>query len=285
MNKVEDNPNVTNAQVEENYQASGITESITKALGTLGKDPSDLTATDLAPVDQFHIRGLAATKELADLGGLSKGMRVLDVGCGLGGPARYLATKHGCRVTGLDITRDYVMAAGMLTKLVRLDHQVGFIHGSALEIPAEDGRFDVVWTEHAQMNIFAKEGFYREIARVLKPGGRLVFHDVFRGAGPQPRYPVPWATESAISYLRQAEVIRKIIESAGFQIDSWEDTTAKSLAWFQAVSRKRKSPGRSSLGLHLLLGETAPIRVANLIKNLQDQRIRVVQAVARKQSA
>jgi MPBQ/MSBQ methyltransferase len=268
--------------VEKHYSRGGLVASILEALRAMGKDPAQLSPADLAAVDAFHIRGREATVELAARAALAPGLRILDVGCGLGGSARYLAAEHRCRVTGIDLTKDYVEAAAELAALVGLGDLIEFRECSALELPFEDGAFDIVWTEHVQMNIADKRAFYRELARVLAPGGRLVFHDVFKGAAGELHYPVPWAEEASISFLAGAQEVRGILEEVGLRIEDWEDTSARSLQWFLAVAEKAKRAGPAPLGMHLVMGSTTKAKFANLVRNLQEQRIAVAQGVARK---
>ena len=169
--------------VEHHYGRGDILTSILQALRDMGKDVTQLTPADLAPVDAFHIRGREATVELAKRAALQPGQRVLDVGSGLGGSVRYLAATHHVQATGIDVTAEYVDVARTLAELVGLQERVTFRQSSALALPFEVGTFDVVWTEHAQMNIADKQAFYAEMARVLGPRGRLVFHDIFQGQG------------------------------------------------------------------------------------------------------
>ncbi len=268
--------------VENHYSREGLVAAIRAALLAAGKDLDRLLPADLAPVDAFHIRGREATQELASRAGLAPGLRVLDVGCGLGGSARYLAAEHGCRVTGVDLTKDYIEAAVELAALVGLGGKVEFRQASALALPFADAAFDVVWTEHVQMNIADKSALYRELARVLAPGGRLAFHDVFLGPAGEPWYPVPWAEEPAISFLAPAPAVRALLEETGFRVRIWEDTSARSLQWFLAAAEKAARAGPPPLGIHLVLGRTAKAKFANLVRNLQEERIAVVQCVAAK---
>ncbi len=268
--------------VDKHYGRGGLLDSILRALRELGKDLNELVPSDLAPVDEFHIRGREATAELAKRASLKPGLRVLDVGSGLGGSARYLAAEHQCRATGIDLTKEYVDVAIALAELVGLKGMVEFRQSSALEMPFADGSFDVVWTEHVQMNIADKRAFYAEIARVLAPGGRLLFHDIFQGAGGPPHYPVPWAEDSSISFLAPPETVRAILDELGLHILDWEDKTRHSLDWFVAAVEKIQQSGPPPLGIHLLMGDTARKKFQNNIKNLKEARIVVVQAVAEK---
>lgn len=271
----------TAVAVESHYARGKVLSSILDALRAAGKDLTRLSPPDLAPVDEFHIRGREATVELAARAALKRGQRVLDVGSGLGGSARYLAAEHGCRATGIDLTQEYVDTATALARMVGLDSLVDYRRASALDIPEAAGSFDVVWTEHVQMNIADKRRFYGEIARVLVPGGRLIFHDIFRGHG-ELHYPVPWADMSSISFLAAPDEVREILQSVGLRLLDWEDTTARSLEWFTTAVQRIKASGPPPLGLHLLMGETALAKLDNMGRNLGEGRIVVAQAVAEK---
>lgn len=205
--------------VERHYARGGILDAIKAGLRESGKELGRLVPEDLAPVDEFHIRGREATLELALRAGITPGLRVLDVGCGLGGSARYLATEHRCSVTGIDLTHDFVEVARALAEMVGLRDAVHFRQGSALALPFDDGAFDIAWTEHAQMNIADKRTFYAEIARVPAPCGRLVFHDIFQGGGGEPYFPVPWAGEASLSALETVPGVRRVLKDLGFEDD------------------------------------------------------------------
>jgi ubiquinone/menaquinone biosynthesis C-methylase UbiE len=207
---------------------------------------------------------------------------VLDVGCGLGGSARYLAAEYQCQVTGIDLTQEYVDVANTLAGMVGLTDRVAFRQASALEMPFEEGSFDVVWTEHAQMNIADKRAFYREIGRVLRPKGLLLFHDIFRGEGGPLHYPVPWAEGPSISFLAAPEEVRQVLEDLGFSIHDWADKSEPSLQWFVSAIDKLKASGPPPLGLHLLMGGTARTKFENNIRNLREGRFVVYQARAEK---
>ncbi len=268
--------------VERYYARGSLLEAILGALVAAGKDPEHLSPDDLAPVDAFHIRGREATVELARRAALTADLQVLDVGAGLGGSARYLAAEYQCRVTGIDLTREYVDVAGDLVRRVGLDGRVDFVQASALDLPFAGESFDVVWTEHVQMNIADKARFYGEISRVLKPGGQLLFHDVFQGPAGEPHFPVPWAEDASISHLATPEQARHIIEASGFEIRDWENTSARSLEWFVRAAQRLQSGSAPPLGIGLLMGPTAKDKFANIVRNLREERIIVLQAVAKK---
>jgi ubiquinone/menaquinone biosynthesis C-methylase UbiE len=267
--------------VESHYAHGKVLSAIVDGLRAAGKDVTKLSPADLAAVDEFHIRGREATVELAARAALKPGLRVLDVGSGLGGSARYLAAEHGCRATGIDLTQEYVDTANALAKMVGVDALVNYRRASALDIPEAGGSFDAVWTEHVQMNIADKRRFYGEIARVLTTGGRLIFHDIFRGHG-ELHYPVPWADMSSISFLATADEVREILQSVGLRLLDWEDTSARSLEWFTAAVQRMRASGPPPLGIHLLMGDTAFAKLDNMLRNLREGRIVVAQAVAEK---
>ncbi|MHC4955176.1 MAG: class I SAM-dependent methyltransferase [Planctomycetota bacterium] len=251
--------------VANHYTVPELAQSILDAAGELSVD-------GLAAVDEFHIRGRAATEELAESVNLSAEHKVLDVGCGIGGTSRFLASRYDCDVTGIDLTESYTQVATLLSERVGLPAK--FHCGNALDLPFDDASFDVVWTEHAQMNIADKARFYGEIRRVLRPGGQFAFHDIFAGSNPPVAYPVPWAGEESISHLADVDTL----DWSGFERVYWEDTTARSVGFFEEVL---SSPPRA-LGLHLLTKKEA---LGNVLKNLQRGSIRVVQAVMARDSA
>lgn len=262
------------------YTRPGLGAAILAGLRAAGKDPEAPHPDDLAPVDQFHIRGKEATLELARLAGLQAGAEILDVGGGLGGPARTLALRLGCRVTVLDVTEEYCRVGEELTRRTGLSEWVSFHHGDARAMPFADGRFDVVWTQHSSMNVDDKERLYRETRRVLRPGGRLALHEIMAGASGPPRFPVPWAREPSLSFLRPPEAVRGLLRDLGFRELAWLDVTAASLEWFRRrVATADTAVGLPPLGLHLLLGEDAGAMFRNLVRNLAEARTVVIEAV------
>jgi ubiquinone/menaquinone biosynthesis C-methylase UbiE len=268
--------------VAHHYTVSSLDDRILEALEAAGKDLDALVPNDLAAVDEFHIRGREATKELAQLAGVDSEAEVLDVGCGLGGSCRYLAAAFGCYATGLDLTEEYCRVATVLSDRVGLQESTEFRCASALDMPFPDESFDFVWTEHAQMNIRDKDGLHAEIARVLKRGGKFVFHDVFAGPGGAPHFPVPWAGDASISFLMDPEELRLVLHSLELEARHWEDVTEESLSWFKAALKNVGKHGLPPVGLHLLMGDDTVRKFENVVRNLEEQRIVVVQAVLRK---
>ena len=271
-----------NEMVDKQYGIGGLLQKIETGLKLAGKDLDFLKVDDLMPVDEFHTRGRKATREMADMVNLNATARVLDVGCGLGGTARHLAEEYQCNVTGIDLTEEYVTAGTRLTELVGLSDKVGLRYASALDLPFEDDRFDIVWTQHVQMNIADKNRFFSEIARVLKPGGCFLFHDVFRDSGDAPIYPVPWADDESMSVLVTETEARKIVVDVGLVIEIWDDKIQESVEFFKRVLARIEANGHPPLGIHLLLGDNAEDKLRNYAHNLSENRVSVVVGMARK---
>jgi SAM-dependent methyltransferase len=271
-----------NASVQAHYTRSGLGELILAALDQAGKDLNRLTPEDLAPIDEFHIRGRAATLELARAAKVDAKSRVLDVGSGVGGTSRCLAREFGCRVTGIDLTDEYCTAAALLSERTGLAERVDFRQGDATNLPFADASFDIVWTEHVAMNIPDKPRLYREMHRVLKPGGTLAIYDVLAGPAGPVHFPVPWARTPDASFLATPSEMRGLLEGAGFTIESWSDTTEAARAWFVALAEKIRREGVAPLGFHVLLGSEFPAMAQNQRRNLEEGRIVLAQIVARR---
>lgn len=277
--------NRVNEAIQTHYTRADLGEAILAALEKAGKDVNRLTLEDLAPIDEFHIRGRAATLELARAAGLDATKRVLDVGSGIGGTSRCLAKEFGCRVTGIDLTDEFCRAAAMLTARIGLAHLVDFRQGDATALPFDDQTFDVVWTEHAAMNIPDKTRLYREMHRVLKPGGTLAIYDVLAGPSGPVLFPVPWARTPDTSFLVQPAELRRLIEEAGFTVTDWSDTTEAARAWFVSLVEKIQKEGFPQLGFHVLMGADFQAMAQNQGRNLQEGRIVLGQIVARRDVA
>jgi sarcosine/dimethylglycine N-methyltransferase len=261
--------------VRDHYRATGLTQRLKTVLAALGPEDRRLTPQQLSALDQFHTRGLAATAELAKLAGITADKSVLDVGSGVGGPARFMAATYGCRVTGVDLSEPFVDAARYLTERTGQSGQVSFQTASALALPLDDGGFEVVLLQHVAMNIADRTLLYREIRRVLKPGGRFATFDVVLSSG-EPHYPVPWARTPDTSFLMTAAATRQAIELAGFRTLVWQDDTEAAKAW---IAQLRASGPPPSPNLGVVMGPDFPQLAANLGRNLVEGRLGILTAV------
>jgi sarcosine/dimethylglycine N-methyltransferase len=261
--------------VRDHYRATGLTDRLKTALAVFGPEDQRLTPQQLAGLDQFHTRGLAATADLARLAGITADMSVLDVGSGVGGPARALAASHGCRVIGVDLSEPFVDAARYLSERTGQGGQISFQAGSALELPFDDGRFDAVLLQHVAMNIADRARLYREIRRMLMPDGKFATYDVVLKGG-EPHYPVPWARTPATSFLLTAEATREAVEQAGFRATVWQDDSETAKAWFAQVRASGPPP---SPNLGVVMGPDFAQLSANLARNLMEERIGILTAV------
>lgn len=274
--------NTLETAVQNHYRPTGLTGRIAQALREAGKSLDRLTVEDLAPVDQYHSGGLATTKALAAQAELAPGLRVLDVGCGIGGPARYLAATHGCHVTGIDLSAKHCEAATELSRWVGLQDLTTFRQGSALALPFPDASFDRVWTQNVQMNIPDKAHFYGEIARVLKPGGKLAFSDILQGPGGPVIFPVVWAMDASISHLAAPEDLRALLAGLGLHEAYWRDVTEEGIAQSRRQLALPEDDPRRKLSIEIVIGERAAERLANGIRNREERRTLLVQAVYEK---
>ena len=261
--------------VRDHYRGTGLAERLKTALAVFGPEDERLTPQQLAPLDHFHTRGIAASAELAKLAGITADMSVLDVGSGVGGPARLLAATAGCRVIGVDLSEPFVEAARYVTERTGQGGQVTFEAASALALPFGDGAFDAVFLQHVAMNIVDRPRLYREIRRVLREAGRFATYDVVSNDA-ELHYPVPWARTAATSFLLSATATREAVEQAGFRTLVWQDDSEAAKAWFERVRASGPPP---SPNLSVVMGPEFPALTANLARNLGEDRIGILTAV------
>jgi ubiquinone/menaquinone biosynthesis C-methylase UbiE len=275
----------TDAAVAGHYGRGRLEELILGTLAREGKDPENLTAVDLAAVDEFHLGGLEATQELAKHMELRAGLQMLDVGSGIGGPARYFAAEHRCRVTGIDLTEEFVGVARSLTRRTKLDGLAEFRQGSALELPFERDTFDRAYMIHVGMNIADKAGIFREARRVLKPAGLFTIFDIMfpgdgRAAGAI-KYPVPWASSEETNFVGTVKEYRDAVQDAGFRVEQERRRGPFAIEFTERMMARMAQGGPPALGLHLLMGEKAPIMIKNVLAMMKEGVLEPVELYAR----
>ncbi len=262
--------------VQQHYTRGDLKAMVLRAIVEAGHDPDALDPDALAPAEEFHTLGRAATIALAEAAKITAKDRVLDVGSGLGGPARLLARRYGCHVTGIDLTAELCDVADDLNHRVGLSDLVEIQEGNALDLPFDDGTFDVVWTQHVSMNIADKPRLFSEMRRVVKSGGRLAFFDILAGPNQPIHFPVPWAEDESVSFLATADETKTLVDLAGFKINVWEDVTHEAIAFYSQLSQ---NVAPSPLGLQLLI-PNMPVKGANLKLNVDQGRIVIIRCVA-----
>ncbi|MFN8493748.1 MAG: class I SAM-dependent methyltransferase [Caldilineaceae bacterium] len=260
------------------YAAPNLISRIEAGLAQLGKHPNALGPDDLSPVDEFHVRGPAATAELITLLAPTAEMHVLDVGAGLGGPARRLARATGCRVTGVDLSESYCTVGTILNEWTNLSQQVKLTPGDATNLAQfQNAIFDAAWTIHVGMNLADKAACYREVFRVLKPGAAFVIYDVLTIGDQAIHFPVPWAQTAATSFLATRAELKTILAQVGFTVTAVEEHTTKALiALARAATQQDQQTTPPPLGLHLVLGPIVRTMVQSLRRNFAEQRVELV---------
>jgi sarcosine/dimethylglycine N-methyltransferase len=267
---------MNNTQIPAQYSTGLSHSNIEQALIAAGKDLDHLQPADLALTEDFHTMGRIATNQLVDLIGIRSDNQVLDAGSGIGGTARFVADQCRCHVTAVDLTEEYCETARWLNRLVGLDKQISVHQGDVTELPFADATFDVVFSQHVQMNIADKPRLYREARRVLASGGRLALWDITTGELGELDYPLPWADQPRVSHLATPDELRAVVESAGFAIDHWNDLTHQAATLMQTLLTLPPSP----LGLQAFVTDFAQ-KAHNLTVALSDGRLRAIQGVAR----
>ena len=267
--------------VAQHYHSGHLLKRISDACSALDLTPPK-SHDALAPVDEFHIGGRLATKPFVDALGLSTDSQGVDLGCGLGGPARYVATTTGAHVIGIDLTTEFVETGRALTEWTGLSDRVELIEGSVLDLPFEDDSMDVAYMIHVGMNIADKEGVAREAKRVLKPGGIFAIYDVMQIGEGQMDYPAPWASSPDQSALATPETYEAALKSAGFQVTERIDRTAFAKQFFaDLAAAQSQAGGPPPLGLHLIMGDNTALKVQHMVRNIQSGLIAPIELHAR----
>jgi ubiquinone/menaquinone biosynthesis C-methylase UbiE len=267
-------------QVTRHYSQNGLEQAILAALRASGRDIGRLTPLDLAPVDEFHTAGRQATADLAERVDFAPGMHILDVGCGIGGASRFFATAKGCRVTGIDLTQDYVDTAAALAQRVGLGGQITYRQASALALPFERAAFDGAYMMHVGMNVADKPALFAEIRRVLKPGSQFAIFDIMRTGNGELSFPVHWAPTAAQSFVASPQDYRAALEAAGFEIAKERDRGDFARTFFKEVAaRNAESGGPPPLGVHILMKEDIGRKLTNVTAALESRAIAPVELV------
>jgi ubiquinone/menaquinone biosynthesis C-methylase UbiE len=255
--------------VPDHYRRADLTSALADAIVAAGKTTSTITADDLAPLDEFHIGGKASTIDLMRALSPTSEQHVLDVGCGLGGAARLAAATYGCRVTGVDLTLDYVAAGRAISEWLGTGDRVQLHEADALALPFPDATFDLAYMMHVGMNVPDKARLFTEIARVLRPGARLALYDVMRTGGGELSYPLPWATTADQCAVSTPDAYHAAFESAGFVVMAEQDRRELALEYF-ARQRAAGEAGRlgSPIGLHLLMGSRREAQVRHMSESI-----------------
>jgi SAM-dependent methyltransferase len=268
--------------ISDHWGTGDVYGRIMDAMKAASISPDTVTVEQLAPVDHFHARGFPATVELADLLPIRPGHHIVDIGCGVGGPARYLAKRFGCRVSGVDITAPFVEAANKLTALLKMEGQVEARLGDGQNLPYGDGMFDGGYAQHVTMNIADRARFFGEAFRVLKSGSFFALTEHGLGPNGNPHYPVPWSEDGSGAYLVTPASTAAYLAEAGFVDVKVEDTGEKYLAGYRRNMELAAQGALPAFGIHILMGSTAPAKTRNAARNIEEGRTHPVQIICHK---
>lgn len=270
-----------NKSIENHYLKEGLYEDIINRLKEQNIALNNVKRSDIAGTDEFHVRGATVSKELANSININ-GLNVLDVGCGLGGPCRMLADEYNCQTKGIDLSNEYIRTANKLSELVNLNDKTTFIQGDATELPFDDKTFDVVWTQHVQMNIPNKKKFYSEINRVLKTDGYFLFYEILRKKNGEINYPMPWASLADHSFLFKAEEMDSFLNEVGLTKEQSTNQTQAGIDFFDALVTRLKESGPPKMGPNVLMGDTTKPKLMNLLAHLKSGELELKSGVYKK---
>ncbi|WP_170348394.1 methyltransferase domain-containing protein [Ruegeria atlantica] len=269
--------------VAQHYTTGALTERMREALKASGIDPNAATVADLKAGDEFHTGGVLATDNLFAQLSPTHATRVLDVGSGIGGTSRYIVDRYDSTVTGVDLTPEFVETATALSELVGHSDKTSFLVGSALDMPVPDAGFDLAVMMHVGMNIEDKAGLFAEVSRALAWDGSFALFDVMGGDVDEPlAFPLPWSTVAETSFVDSPEVYKNAAASAGLELVAETDRSEFALAFFEEVFARIAESGPPPLGIHLMMGETAPEKFQNYVMNLKAGRIRPTEMIFKK---
>jgi len=269
------------ARVAQHYATENLEQRILAAFEAAGKPRVNITADDLAAVDEFHIGGREASEAIATQMHLRPGMYLLDIGSGIGGPARYFASAHGCRVTGIDLTPEYVRTAQTLSALAGMSSSVQFEPGSGTALPYANGSFDAAYMFHVGMNIRDKVKLIREAKRVLRSEAIFAIYDVMRIGPGELQYPLPWASSADESFVATVDDYRKALVDGGFAIAAERERKQFAIEFFERMRQRNEQRGPQPLGLQLVMGESAVLKMSNVVDGLRSGVIAPVELIAR----
>lgn len=270
-------------KLSDHYHHGNLLSAIQAGLEKQGIQPQNASVENLGPVDEFHIGGRLASVHFLDQLAITGSQTLLDIGCGLGGSARFAAKQYGAQITGIDLTPEYVETGQVLCDWVGLSERIKLHHGSALSLPFTDASFDGAFMMHVGMNIQDKTALFAEAARVLKPGARFGIYDIMKTNNEDLVYPVPWATTSETSWLAEPEEYRQALEASGFHVTREEDRRDFAMDFFKSLkAASEASNGPPPLGLHVLMQQSTAEKIPNMVANLMANRISPVEMIAMK---
>ncbi len=273
--------NILESQIEGYYYQADLFKTIINRLSEMGVDLNNINRKDIARVDEFHVGGAEISRDLAETANV-KNCKLLDIGCGLGGSCRMLADEFNCNAVGIDVSKEYIATANLLSELVGLKHNTQFIYGEATNLPFKDNTFDVVWSQHVQMNVCDKLKYCSEIDRVLNNKGCFIYYEVFTKGKQKVSYPLPWADSNTISFLEESSKMSSYFEQFGLVKEQLIDQTGSGIKILEKSLSRMSKHQSSKLGLHILMGATTKDKITNLLNGLREGKILLESGIYRR---